>query len=282
MAEGLFSGLESFGIKGLEGMEVFEDKEDSKKVEKKVAQPVAPKFAEKDFLFDKACTCPVCESGFKSKTVMSSKLKLIGSGHALRPKYEYVDIVKYDVIMCPYCGYTALTKYFPGILESQKKLIREKVSMGFYTSSILPETYSYEDAIERYKVALLNAVIKGGKNSEKAYICLKGMWICEGRLEECEKGSREYEKAEVLMEEFRKNALEGFINAVATESFPMCGMDESTVDYIIAVLSLDENKYEICSKLISKILVSNAANNRLKDRTRDLKEELLMKLKKKK
>ena len=40
--------------------------------------------------------------------------------------------------------------------------------------------YSYEKAIERYKLALYNTLVKKGKNSEKAYECLKISWLYRG------------------------------------------------------------------------------------------------------
>ena len=36
--------------------------------------------------------------------------------------------------------------------------------------------------------------------------------------------------------EILKNALDGFVEARQTEDYPMCGMDEITVEYLLAVL----------------------------------------------
>ena len=79
-------------------------------------------------------------------------------------------------------------------------------------------------------------------------------------------------------ESFRK-AYDYFIKAVQTEEFPMCGMDESTVDYIIAVLAMEFGDYFDASKLLSKLITSYSATNRLKDRARDAKEELARRMK---
>ena len=49
MADGLLSGLESFGFSGLEGVSLFEEE---KKEEKKDAEK-APVITEKDFLLDR-------------------------------------------------------------------------------------------------------------------------------------------------------------------------------------------------------------------------------------
>ena len=60
----------------------------------------------------------------------------------------------------------------------------------------------------------------------------------------------------------------------------MCGMDEITVDYLLAVLSFRFKKYDLASRLVAGILTSPSANARMKDKTRDLKDLILAELKK--
>ena len=76
-----------------------------------------------------------------------------------------------------------------------------------------------------------------------------------------------------------RKAYDYFVKAVQTEEFPMCGMDESTVDYILAVLAMEFGDYFDASKLLSKLITSYSAGNRLKDRARDAKEELSRRMK---
>ena len=76
-----------------------------------------------------------------------------------------------------------------------------------------------------------------------------------------------------------KNALEGFLAARQSEGYPMCGMDETTVDYMIAVLSMNFSQYDVASKLIANILVMSGANPRMKEKARELKELLIIKIK---
>ena len=51
-------------------------------------------------------------------------------------------------------------------------------------------------------------------------------------------------------------------------------MDENTLDYLTAVLYMKFEQYDKSSKLISRILSSHSASSRLKDRARDVKDEL--------
>lgn len=280
---GLLSGLDHFGLGKLEGMTLFEAPKE-KEAEGKAAAPV---MQEQDFIFDKTYTCPVCDKEFKEKTVKVGKAKLTGSDRDMRPRYEQIDMLKYDVIMCPHCGYTSLSRYFKFLTGPQLKKIKENICANFKPAPKTDkETYSYEDALERYKMALVNAIVKQTKASEKAYICLKTGWLLRGQGEHLDKEAADYQtkKADIDAQEneFLKNAFDGFLAARQSEGFPMCGMDECTVDYLIAVLAMRFGQYDVSSKLIAGVIVSPVANPRMKERARDVKEELVKKIKEKK
>lgn len=279
---GILSGLDSLGLGGLEGMDIFEDEE--KKAAKQAAAEPA-KVEEKDFIYEKLFTCPVCDSEFPAKIMKSGKAKLLGTDSDLRARYEGIDAVKYDVEMCPNCGYAALSRYFTNLTSAQAKLIKEKVSMNVHVNTYNDDTYSYEQAMERYKLALVCAVVKRAKASEKAYICLKSGWLVRGyreSLQESGKGDAKLLAALAGQEdEYLQNAYKGFVEARQSESFPMCGMDEITVDYLLAVLAARFKKFDIASRLVASILSSPSANARMKDKARDLKDDILQQLKKK-
>ena len=277
---GLLSGLGRFGLDSLEGMDLYgkpKQEEKEKKVEEKKAAPVVQ---EQDLLFDKTYRCPVCDKEFKSRTVKAGKARLIGSDSDLRPKYEHVDMLKYDVIMCPCCGYSALSRYFKFITSPQAKLIKEKISANFKSRDEVPkEIYTYDEALERYKLTLVNAIVKMAKSSEKAYICIKTAWLLRGKGENLDKDEKGYAEKKKKIDEFLKNALDGFLAARQSESFPMCGMDESTVDYLIAVTAAKFEQYDVAMKLISGVIVSTSANTRMKDRARAFKEQIMKQIK---
>ena len=176
---GLLSGLEQFGLSNLENMDLYEkQKKEEKGADGKAA---APKVQEQDFLFDKACKCPICDRGFKARTVKVGKAKLLGSDLDLRPRYEQIDMLKYDIIMCPHCGYAALSRFFKFVTSPQAKNIREKISATFKPQQEEYEIYTYDEALERYKLTLANAIVKQTNPSEKAYIGLKTAWILRSK-----------------------------------------------------------------------------------------------------
>ena len=279
---GLLSGLEQFGLTNLENMDLYEK---PKKVEKDEQGKPVPVMQEQDFLFDKSFTCPICDREFKSRTVKIGKAKLAGSDLDLRPRYEQIDLLKYDIIMCPYCGYAALSRFFKFLTSPQAKNIQKTISATFKPQKETKEIYTYDEALERYKLTLANAIVKQAKSSEKAYICLKTAWLLRGKAEHLDKNLPDYEEQKKQCEdeenEFLRNALEGFLAARQTESFPMCGMDEPTVDYLISVTAMRFEQYDVASRLITGLLTSPGANPRMKDKARDVKEMLMKKIKEK-
>jgi len=280
---GLLSGLEQFGLNNMENMNLYETNKKGEEggEEGKPVQTVQ----EQDFLFDKSYTCPLCDREFKARTVKIGKARLAGSDLDLRPRYEQIDLLKYDVIMCPSCGYTSLSRFFKYLTSPQAKNIQKTISATFKPQKETAEVYTYDEALERYKLALANAIVKQTKASEKAYICLKTAWLLRGKAEHLDPAQPDYEeqkkKCQEQEDEFLRNALEGFLAARQTESFPMCGMDEPTVDYVISVTAMRFEQYDVASRLISNLVVSKTANPRMKDKARDVKEMLMKKIKEK-
>lgn len=280
---GLLSGLSGLGLDELENIDVFAELEKKQSDAKSVAA-AKPVVLEKDLIYDKSFVCPVCDGKFSDKVTKTGKARLLGMDKDLRPLHEGIDTQKYDVVLCPHCGYAALARFFPQITSSQAKLIREKISKKVHLHKYRGEIYSYEEAIERYKLALANAVVKHAKNSEKAYICLKTAWILRGYAESLEgdpeADPNQLEEVYALEENHMRNAYKGFLEARQTESFPMCGMDEITIDYLLAVMGVRFREFETASKLVAKIITSPGVNARIKDKARELKEEILVELRK--
>lgn len=270
----IFAGLEGFGLKNVENVDVFQDKD----VRKDGAAPEQKKEAtEEDLVFDKSYTCPVCDNEFTSKMVRTGKVRLAGADSDLRPRYQGVDSLKYDAILCPKCGYAALNRYFNFVMAGQAKNIREKISVNFKPQGEEGRIYSYDDAIAKHKMALLNTVVKGGKNSERAYTCLKLAWLCRGKKEEMMQGEYDKEKVKELMAEEKEllaNAFEGFETAFEKEDFPMCGMDQYTMMYLLAELARRIGQEDVAKRYVSRVLVARDAQPRIKNKAFDLKEKL--------
>lgn len=272
----LFSGLSQFGLGKLEKMDVFEEEGQKDGASTADAKKAEPQIKEEDVLFDKTYTCPVCDSEFHTKVVRTGRIKLVSQDTDLRPKYSMVDSLKYDAIVCPKCGYAALSRFFKFVLPAQAKMIKENISANFKGLSDSGNIYTYDDAIARHQLALANTVVKKAKDSEKAYTCLKLAWLCRGKAENLPKDTPDYGNQVKQLQkeetELLANAYDGFMSAFSKEDFPMCGMDETTTTYLIADLARRIGKYDESSRWVSKVLTSRTASDRIKDKARDIKE----------
>ena len=278
---GLLSGLSSLGLGDLENAQIFEEPKNEKSEDSNDID--LPQIQEKDLIYDRNFECPVCDAKFTSKVMKTGKSKLLRTDTDLRMVYEGLDVQKYDVITCPKCGFTALNRYFKPMTSVQVKIIKEKICQNVQIKPSTGEVYTYEEALERYKLALACAIVRQAKASEKAYICLKSAWLLRGWQEELFDKGEQSDKADEMHaqeKEYLQNAMEGFITAMATENYPICGMDEITFEYLIAVLAFQFGKFDVSSKLIASILTSHNASVRMKDKTRDLKDALLAELRK--
>lgn len=279
----IFSGLEGMGLGGLSGVKIYDEEKKPANGSNSSGQPQQKVVAEEDYIFEKKMQCPVCDKEFHAKTVKTGKPRLIGSDSDFRPKYSGIDSIKYDAIVCPHCGYAALSRFFGYMTSVQARLIKENVSAKFKKLPETGATYTYDEAINRHKLALLNAVVKKAKASERAYTCLKIAWLYRGKKESLmsdPKNGAEVKVCEQNENEMLKNAYEGFLIAHQKEDFPICGMDDSTFEYLLADLAVKNEKYDIAVRLTSGIIVSRTANAKIKEKARTLRDTIKNKVNK--
>lgn len=275
----ILSGLESMGLGDLSDVDLFKDK--IKKEEKKPEppKPEEKKIEEKDLIFEKTVECACCGHEFKEKTIRLGKARMSSQDMDLRPRYDDLDSLKYNVTACPLCGYAALTKEFQHLSPGQARMIKDKISINFTGLKYETEVYSYDDAISRNKLALINSIVKRGKISERAYICLTLGWLTRGKAEMVpeDEPSRDQLVAGFESEEneYLKKAAEGFEEALQKEAFPICGLDESTFFYLLSALNYETGNYKRSIVYVSKILQNKAVSERIKDKARKIKEAIL-------
>jgi len=277
MSDNLFSGLDKVGLGMFKDMDLY-DSEEEKAAELAAKEVAEKKLLETDFLFDKSYKCPVCESEFKAKSVKTGKAKLLGIDSDLRPKYQGIDSLKYDSIVCEKCGYGALSRYFNFITAPQIKLISTNITPHFKGVNNKDDIYSYDEAITRHQLALANAVVKKGKVSERAYICLKLAWLMRGKAENLPQATKDRDDQIKALKDMEKQylskAYEGLYVAMYKETYPIAGMDEWTCTYLVADLARQCEDYTKSLKLLSDIIVSKGASPKLKDKARELRKTM--------
>ena len=235
--------------------------------------------AEAALLFEKTYECPCCGKEFKAKTVRSGKTKLISTGSDLRPRYQQLDSLKYDAIACPHCGYAALSRFFMDLTSIQRKYVQDNITPNFkgIKEERIPGIYTYEDALNRHKLALLGTMVRRSLASEQAYTCLKIAWLLRGKEENlAEEEGKEAARTQLKEKEAEliDTSYNGFSQAFSREEFPMCGMDEYTTELLMADLARRSGKKEESARWISTILVARECNDRIKNKAREVKELL--------
>lgn len=195
-----------------------------------------------------------------------TKLKFISSDADLHPNYEPMDPLLYDVLICPLCGYSAMTMFFNKFPDKQISLIRSGVTAK-YQPRTFNQIMSYGEAIEKYKLALITAMVRGAKKGEMGYICTKIAWLY--RLLGKEQSYKNFA---------HKAAVE-FELAYQEEDFPICQMDEPTFGYLIAYFLFISERYDDSLKWTGKVVTNRNITSRLKERCIDLKSVILERIK---
>ncbi|MCR5848385.1 MAG: DUF2225 domain-containing protein [Lachnospiraceae bacterium] len=229
--------------------------------------------ADSELVFKKSYKCPICDSSFKNLTVKQGRARMESTDFDLKINYRSIEPLKYDIILCPVCGYAALERYFERVSVFQRKNIIDKICQSFNSVFEDKDEFDFEDAIIRYKFAFLTCQVKMSKSSELGFLCLKMGWLYRSyakSLDENEtKKIKELNKLEL---DFLDKAYNYFEDARANEQSPICGMDEITFDTLLAGLCVKLKKTDEARNYIGIILQNRDALKRVKDKARDLKE----------
>ena len=287
---GLFDGLEKLGLraKKVENLYGETKKAPDQQAAETAAGAPAVKVPEKEFLIWKSVKCPLCDQTFRTMAPRSGKVRRLAPDEDLRPRSDGVDTLKYNAQVCPRCGYAALNLsiYWGHETSGQRRLIMEQVCEDFDPEPIEDafdeeetESWSYDLAVMLHRLSLYVATVKKAKTSEVAYNCLVLSWLLRGQAEE-EEGQEEpdQEKIAQIREEektYYEQAFEGLQKAMTSESFPICGMDATTYDFLVATMAKRLGQYDTASKIVGQILTNQQVNPRIKDKARDLKDAIL-------
>ena len=250
----IFSDLKDYGLDDLCDLKLYKTKDVM--TEQELLEETSPI----NFLFDRKLTCPICESTISVRAVKSSGIRVLSRDTDFMVNYQEPNPLFYDVWLCVNCGYAAPSSRFNTINNKQIKLIKEKLCPKWKLSKNYPSIYDENIAVEFHQLALLNTVIKMGRASEKASICLKLAWLY--RI-----------KKDINNEnKFIYQAIQGFSDAYENENFPFNGLDEPSVEYLIGELYRRLGENSLALKWLSKVLSSRIAKEKIKDMARTQKD----------
>ena len=215
------------------------------------------------YFFTKEFNCPVCGIKFSTSVLRDSKLRMLGMDE-LRPVYKDIEPMCYDVMLCVNCGYAALKDRFDVVSEKQRETLLANIRNNYanFMPAQNPPIIDTHQGIERLRYALLSALIKKASLGERAMILAKIAWL--------------YKIAEddynYLF--YAKYANAELTKAYQSESFPIFGMSEGVVTYLLARFAVDEKDYVTATKFLSNIIVNKNLSTRLRDLARDLRDSV--------
>lgn len=256
MSKDIFSGLDSLGFSDTDNIDLYgkdEQQNDNTSLQEE------QKENEKDYLYDKNLTCPVCGRNFTVKAIKTSSYRMKDKDSDFFIRYDIINPYFYDVWLCNNCGYAAMKADFEKIRNFQIDLIKENITPK-WKGREYNVPYNVDAAIERYKLSLLNYYYSDSKASKKAMNCLKLAWMC--RLTEDLQAEKDY----------LKEALKGFNDAFFNEDFPIYGMDRYATMYLIGELNRRTDNLDEAMIWFSKVITTPSINKRLKELARDQKD----------
>ncbi|MDR0957983.1 MAG: DUF2225 domain-containing protein [Clostridiales bacterium] len=210
------------------------------------------------YVYDKMFNCPLCFIHFAASVGRHSKTRIIKIDTDLCPHYEPFNPMYYGIISCPNCGYTAMISTFEYHLTDIQMLTLSEQIPKLCPPKKYDQVRTISDAIELYKAALLCSLLKKGGDAEKAILCLKLSWLMrEGNF-----------PSEEL--DFAKQARNTFMKVYRNLNFPVFGMDEYTLAYLIGELSRRIGDYEKALQYLEVVIRDKKTPVRLRPRAEDV------------
>ena len=242
--------------------------------------------SEAEFVLEKRITCTVCDKVFVTKVLKTGKARRLTPDKDLRPRHEYIDTLKYSVCACPNCGYAALHSTFPRLSSRQIEDIKQHISTHFLPQAPTREaTYTYDEAIELHERALECCEAKHAKGSESAYLKLLISWLLREQIAQLKQMPDSDLRTQALttkvekMKTYYTEACEGLEQAMMNENFPIMGLNQTTLEYILAYMNYKLGKKDRAAKFIGSVLQNRAATRNLKDMTLELKDTIIQEMK---
>jgi len=175
------------------------------------------------YLYDKELECPVCSKKFTTKKVRLRKIPVDKKDPDFHIWYKGINPIYYNVWVCPNCGFSVTESEHKPLNMDQKALILKQISMKWQKRDFGGER-TYEQAVETHKLAMITGTLLGKSKGYLGSLCLRLAWLY-----------READNTALEMTHL-KYALDHLEKAYTNESFPIAGLDELSLAYLIGEL----------------------------------------------
>ncbi|MGP7816311.1 DUF2225 domain-containing protein [Niallia sp. 01092] len=192
-------------------------------------------------LYDKQCTCPLCNTFFTTKKVRTRFVKMTNLDADFFPTYVDYNPLLYYINVCPDCGFSFHDETSTNFSLNEKMMLIEKVSIR-WTPRSFGNKRTITDAIIAYKLAAYCSLLRQEKHIVTAGIYLRLAWMYR-LINEAEQEQR-----------FMKLALQEYEASYMSGDYIGTKVSELTTLYLIGELSRRTDQINQATKYFSKVI----------------------------
>jgi len=174
------------------------------------------------YLYDKEVSCHVCNMKFSTKKARIRKIPVDKKDADFHIWYKEINPVFYNVWVCPNCGFSITESEHKPLSTEQKSLVLKNVGVKWNKRDFGSER-TWDQAVETHKLALFMGQLLGKPNGYLGGLSLRIAWLY-----------REQKNSEE--DHYLLHALNYLEKAYAEETFPIAGLDEVSLSYLIGEL----------------------------------------------
>ncbi len=211
-------------------------------------------------IYLKTVKCPLCQREFKEPAPKIASLRISKRDSDNFTYYKEENPYYYEVFLCNGCGYAAMNNDFNNLKDYQKEKILKNITVR-WTPRSYTTPYDEMIAIERYKLALITAIVSEGKKSTIGMILLRIAWMY-----------RSLKSSEELL--YLKDALIALEEAYSLEEFPIYNLEELSFKYLLGELHRRLHNNTEALRYFGDVITSPKAPPILKNLARDQKDKI--------
>lgn len=132
--------------------------------------------AELNPIYNATVICPVCQRKIEVTKIRSKFIKLTEQDKDFCPHYESWNPIFYEAWICNYCGYAAHNSTFTDISFNDQKCVTEKITPK-WKERLFNGERDIHQALDAFKIVLVNLQVRGASFSEHAKVCLRIAWL---------------------------------------------------------------------------------------------------------
>lgn len=249
-----FVGLDNLGLSLAQSFSLYDDKNIVKDPNTKTVTPsIYDNSCYTTIIYERKVICPVCNTTFITPTLRGTKVRRLESDIDLKPNFNELESICYEVVTCTTCGYSSMMSTFEKLNKLKITDIKENISNHINNNlENIPLNLTIEDAIIKFKLALYCCVHKNSLNSERAFTALKIAWLYRS-LKDNENEAY-----------FLNQAYIGFSKAYIEENLPFMNMDYYIATYMVSILALKVGELDVARKYLSTLVIDKNVPPKLK------------------